>query len=161
MPAPKKSFDEVRIPFTKMTFAPDVPSAALGPNEYNSGSNVETDVRGIRSVLGDKAILPDGIPGTPTFVTAGYRQPVQGVTNDFYFIVATVEGKWWASNGEAMTTETHLVTELGKLNVRDHGPATAGIWFATDGAEDVLGVRECLFKFFVKMGAVLPPAMSC
>ena len=42
-----KNYEEVRIPFTKMTFTPDVPSAALGPNEYNDGLNVESDVRGI------------------------------------------------------------------------------------------------------------------
>lgn len=96
----KRAFDEVRIPLAKMTFTPDVPSAALGPNEYNDGSNVETDVRGIRSVAGETAILPDGVPGTATFISSGYRQPQAGVTNDYYFIVATTQGYWWASNGE-------------------------------------------------------------
>jgi len=43
-------YNEVRIPFAKMTFTPDVPSTALAPNEYNDGQNVETDVRGIRSM---------------------------------------------------------------------------------------------------------------
>ncbi|MCB1020413.1 MAG: hypothetical protein KDC27_10820 [Acidobacteria bacterium] len=33
-----------------------------------------------------------------------------------------------------MVTETHLVTELGELNVRANGPVTAGIWFATDSS---------------------------
>lgn len=32
-----------------------------------------------------------------------------------------------------MATETHLVTELGKLNVRPQGPATAGIWLTLNG----------------------------
>jgi hypothetical protein len=82
----------VKIPLAKMTFTPDVPSAALGPNEYNAGQNVETDVRGIRSVAGDQEIL-NYIPGTPTFVTGGYRSD-----NTFWFIVATDQGKWWASN---------------------------------------------------------------
>jgi len=95
----KKAFDEVRIPLTKMTFSPDVPSTALGPNEYNDGLNVETDVRGIRSVSGDEVILPS-IPGTPTFISSGYRTPQGGVNNDFYFIAATSEGYWWANNGE-------------------------------------------------------------
>jgi len=81
-----------------MTFAPDVPSSALGPNEYNAGLNIETDVRGIRSVAGDEVIL-QGVPGTPTFVSGGYRRPQEGKTNDFYFVVATVEGYWYASNG--------------------------------------------------------------
>lgn len=50
----KKAYEEAKIPFQKMTFSPDVPSSALGPNEYNAGLNVETDVRGIRSVAGDE-----------------------------------------------------------------------------------------------------------
>ena len=89
----QSQYDEVRIPFTKMTFSPDVPSTALGPNEYNDGINVETDVRGIRSVAGDQAILTS-VPGTPTFVTGGFR-----LGGEFWFLVATDEGKWYASNG--------------------------------------------------------------
>ncbi len=77
-----------------MSFTPDVPSGALGPNEYNDGINVETDVRGIRSMAGDQAILAT-IPGTPTFVTGGFR----GNGQTFWFIVATTEGYWWASDG--------------------------------------------------------------
>ena len=95
----KKAFDEARIPFAKMTFSPDVPTTALGANEYNDGENVETDVRGIRSVAGDEILLP-AVPGTPTFVTGNYRQPQGGKTNDFWFIVATDEGYWWTNNGE-------------------------------------------------------------
>ena len=83
----------VKVPLAKMTFSPDVPAAALGPNEYNDGKNVETDVRGIRSVAGDEEIL-SYIPGTPTFVTGGYRGDTK-----FWFIVATTQGKWWANNG--------------------------------------------------------------
>jgi len=90
-----KKFDEVRIPFAKMTFSPDVPSTALGPNEYNAGINVETDVRGIRSMAGDQAIL-DTFPGAfaPTYVTGGYR-----ADGDFWFIIACVDGSWYATNG--------------------------------------------------------------
>ena len=100
----KKSYTQLTIPLTKMSFTPDVPSSALGPNEYNSGENVEADVRGIRSSNGDEFILPQ-ITGTPFYVTGGYR-PVATPTgeSDFWFIVATIndgtnEGKWWASNG--------------------------------------------------------------
>jgi len=99
MPQPKKAFEEARIPFTKMTFSPDVPSTQLGPNEYNAGVNVESDVRGIRSVNGDEIIL-DSVPGTPTFVSGGFRQPIPGSDNDFWFVVANTEGEWWANNGE-------------------------------------------------------------
>ena len=87
-------YNEVRIPFAKMTFTPDVPSTALGPNEYNDGQNVETDVRGIRSMAGDQEIL-NNIPGTPTFLSGGFRQ-----NNQFWFVVATTEGAWYASNGQ-------------------------------------------------------------
>ena len=83
-----------------MSFTPDVPATALGPNEYNSGENVETDVRGIRSIAGDQAIL-DPIPGPngPTFVTGGFRQG-----GEYWFVVATQAspgnpGKYYASNG--------------------------------------------------------------
>jgi hypothetical protein len=88
-------YTETRIPFAKMSFTPDVPATALGPNEYNRGQNVETDVRGIRSVSGDQVIL-NTVPGTPTFVTGNYR-----ADDLFWFVVATVEGKWWASHGNA------------------------------------------------------------
>ena len=91
MPQIRNPLDEVRIPFTKMTFSPDVPSTALGPNEYNEGSNVETDVRGLKSVFGDREIL-DAVPGTPMFVTGSYRQD-----GFFWFVVATIEGNWYAT----------------------------------------------------------------
>ncbi len=111
MPQIKKSYTEVTIPLTKMTFTPDVPSAALGANEYNIGENVEADVRGIRSSNGDEFIL-SGITGTPFYITGGYR-PAATPTgeNTFWFIVATIndgtnEGKWWASNGGAWTDIT-------------------------------------------------------
>jgi hypothetical protein len=82
----KPAYEEVRIPFAKMTFTPDVPSTALQPNEYNDGENVETDVRGIRSMAGDQEIL-DALPaasGAPTFITGGFRQ-----NGEFWFVVAT------------------------------------------------------------------------
>lgn len=82
----KNPLDEIRIPFNKMTFTPDVPSTALGPNEYNDGQNVETDVRGIRSMAGDEEILaplPNG-SGAPTFITGGFRQG-----GEFWYVVAT------------------------------------------------------------------------
>ena len=87
----KNPLDEVRIPFAKMTFTPDVPSTALGPNEYNQGINVETDVRGIRSVAGEEEFF-DALDGTPTYISGGFR-----ADTEFWFIVATTEGKWWAT----------------------------------------------------------------
>jgi len=89
----KSKYEEVRIPFNQMSFTPDVPSTALGPNEYNDGLNIECDVRGIRSVAGDLEILST-CPGTPTFISSGFRQ-----SGEFWFIVATTEGSWYATNG--------------------------------------------------------------
>jgi hypothetical protein len=76
-----------------MNYVPDVPSTALGPNEYNVGLNVECDVRGIRSVAGDQQIL-NNVPGTPTYISGGFR-----LGGQFWYIVATTEGYWYASNG--------------------------------------------------------------
>jgi hypothetical protein len=98
----KKPLQEVRIPFSKMSFTPDVPSTALGPTEYNDGRNVETDVRGIRSMAGDEQIL-DSLPngsGPPTFVTGGFR-----LDGEFWFIVATAAvdatpGQWFACSAD-------------------------------------------------------------
>jgi hypothetical protein len=90
----KSGYEEARIPFAKMTFSPDVPSTALGPNEYNDGQNVETDVRGIRSQAGDEEILTT-LPGTPTYLSSGYR-----LNGEYWFMAATTEGYWWATNGD-------------------------------------------------------------
>ena len=92
-------YDEVKVPFAKMSFAPDIPSAQLGPNEYNSGYNVETDIRGIRSVSGDTEILTT-VPGTPTYISGGYRYD-----GKFWFVVAVTEGKWYANNGTTGWTD--------------------------------------------------------
>jgi hypothetical protein len=101
----KSSYQEARIPFTQMSFTPDVPSTQLGPNEYNDGLNIESDVRGVRSVAGETQILST-IPGTPTFVTGGFRQ-----SGEFWFIVATTEGYWYASNGT--TVDWYIINPGG------------------------------------------------
>jgi hypothetical protein len=87
----KNPLDEVRIPFTNLTFSPDIPSTALAPNEYNEGSNVETNTRGLKSVFGDAEILAT-VPGTPIFVTGSYRQD-----GFFWFIVANTAGDWYCT----------------------------------------------------------------
>jgi len=100
-------YNEQGVPFVKMSFTPDVPSSQLQPNEYNDGLNVETDVRGIRSVAGDLEILTT-VPGIPTFITSGFRQ-----NGEFWFICATYtidpdhptdtsynQGRWYATNGQ-------------------------------------------------------------
>lgn len=75
-----------------MSFTPDVPSTALGATEYNDGYNVETDVRGIRSISGDEPILAT-VPGTPNYVSGGYRED-----GYWWFIVATDDGHWYAAH---------------------------------------------------------------
>ena len=82
------NYTRLRTPFLNMSFTPDVPSNALGTNEYNSGRNVEADVRGVRKVSGEEPFLAD-IPGNPVFWEGGFR----GTT--WTYIVATREGKWY------------------------------------------------------------------
>jgi len=82
----------VKTPFTNMSFTPDVPSSALGANEYNAGQNIETNTRGVNSVAGDQYILP-AITGNQIFITSGF-----GSDGIYYFIVATAQGKWWQIN---------------------------------------------------------------
>ena len=89
----------VKLPLANMTFTPDVPSAAQGPREYNSGYNVETDVRGIRSVSGDNPILAS-VPGVPNYISGGYR-----ADGNFWFIVATDDTKWFAAKDATGWTE--------------------------------------------------------
>ena len=90
-------YSRLRTPFTAMSFAPDIPSNALSINEYNSGLNVEADVRGIKKVAGEVAIL-SVVPGNIVFVDGNFR-----TKTDFVYIVATREGKWY------MVTATTIV----------------------------------------------------
>ena len=100
-----QKYTEFKTPFSNMSFTPDVPSSALAPTEYNSGRNVETDTRGIRAVFGDEEIMNE-IPGTPIFVTGGYRGAFGNNTQaDWSFIVATAEGRWFTLVEESIITE--------------------------------------------------------
>lgn len=98
MPQLKKSYAEITVPFTKMSFTPDVPSSVLGPNEYNVGQNVETDVRGIRSVSGEEEIL-GSLPSIPIYITGGFRNTAIDLSEEWWFVVACEDGKWYANNG--------------------------------------------------------------
>ena len=113
----------VKLPLAKMTFTPDVPAAALGPNEYNAGQNVEADVRGIRSVAGDQEIF-DYVPGTPFHITGGFRQ--QG---EFWFVVGTTEGHWWASNGTAAWTD--ITPDIGDFTHYNQATNVTETWNGT------------------------------
>ena len=121
----KNPLDEIRIPFQKMSFTPDVPSTALGPNEYNSGQNVETDVRGIRSMAGDQEIL-DSLPssaGAPTFITGGFRGD-----GKFWYVVATQaktgqNGQYYAWNPTSQDW-TDITPTDSSFNSSGYGQAT-------------------------------------
>jgi len=96
-------YSRIRTPFTGMSFTPDVPSNALGPNEYNSGYNVETDVRGIQKIFGEQEILT-AVPNQAIFMEGGFRSETSWV-----YIVATRDssnqGRWY------------LVTTAGVTNI--------------------------------------------
>lgn len=95
-----QKFTDIRIPLTKLSWTPDIPTSALGAAEYNIGANVETTLRGIQPVAGEQEILGN-IPGTAIFVTAGYR------ANQVYtFVVGTAEGRWYIVTPGGVTNVT-------------------------------------------------------
>ena len=83
-----------------MSFTPDVPSNALGTTEYNSGLNVEADVRGIKKIGGEEEILST-VPGNVVFVEGGFRTETTWV-----YIVATREGRWYMLTTSGITNIT-------------------------------------------------------
>jgi hypothetical protein len=97
-------YSRLRTPFTSMSFTPDVPSNALGPNEYNSGKNVEADVRTIKKIYGEKEIA-SAITDTPIFVEGGFRS-----SSSWAYVVATRNasnhGKWWMITSTGITNIT-------------------------------------------------------
>ena len=97
-------YSRLRTPFTSMSFTPDVPSNALGPNEYNSGKNVEADVRTIKKIYGEKEIAST-ITDTPIFVEGGFRS-----SSSWAYVVATRNasnhGKWWMITSTGITNIT-------------------------------------------------------
>ncbi len=86
-------YTRLRTPFTSMSFTPDIPSNALGPNEYNIGKNIEADVRSIKKIFGE-AQIASTITDMPIFIEGGFRSETSWV-----YIVATrnssSQGKWW------------------------------------------------------------------
>lgn len=90
----------IKTPFTNMSFTPDIPSAALAQEEYNNGRNIETDLRGINSVLGDEEILHT-ITGNVIYSTSGF-----GYNDVYWFVVATDTGYWYGVNSAGVTDIT-------------------------------------------------------
>ena len=87
-----------------MSFTPDVPSNALGANEYNSGYNIETDVRGIKKIFGEQEIL-SVVPNYPIFMEGGFRSQTL-----WTYVVATRnadnQGKWYAVTSAGISNIT-------------------------------------------------------
>ena len=114
-------YTRLRTPFTNMSFTPDVPSNALGPNEYNNGRNIESDVRGIKKIFGEEEIL-SVIPNEPIFMEGGYRSETQWV-----YIVATRnssnQGRWY------------MLTSAGISNITPGVGANPSVFLAGYTAE--------------------------
>ena len=130
-------YTRIRTPFLGMSFTPDVPSNALGPNEYNNGRNVETDVRGIKKIFGEQEIL-SVIPNEPIFMEGGYRSETQWV-----YIVATRnssnEGRWYMLTSAGISNITpgvganpsvFLTGYTADLNITTSW--VGGVFFAND-----------------------------
>ena len=93
------NYTPLRTPFPVMSFTPDIPSNALSPSEYNSGRNVECDVRGVKKVAGEQPIL-SAIPGNPVYWEGGFRSAT------WTYIAATREGKWYAITSAGISNIT-------------------------------------------------------
>lgn len=97
-------YQRIRTPFMGMSFTPDVPSNALAPNEYNSGYNVEYDVRGIKKIFGEQEILT-AIPNSAIFMEGGFRNETT-----WNYIVATRDssshGRWYLVGTAGVTNIT-------------------------------------------------------
>lgn len=87
-----------------MSFTPDIPSAALGPNEYNAGLNVETDTRGLKKIFGEQDVL-SVIPSDPIFITGNFR--LNGV---WWFVVGCIDGTWHGITSSGIIELTPLAT---------------------------------------------------
>ena len=100
----------LRSPFSNMSFTPDVPSNALGPNEYNSGLNVEADVRGIKKVFGEVDVAT-AIPNLPVYMDGGFLSQTGDPTLvRWVYIVATRDssnhGRWYLITATGITNIT-------------------------------------------------------
>jgi len=85
------AINPTKTPFSNMSYTPDVPTSTQAAQEYNSGYNIETDTRSIKSVLGETNILGT-IPGNQLFLSGGFRTVNN---NNFSFVVANDAGNWY------------------------------------------------------------------
>ena len=135
-------YQRLRTPFPQMSFTPDVPSNALGPNEYNSGRNVEADVRGIKKIYGEQDILST-IPNLPIFMDGGFRSETQWV-----YIVATRDssdrGRWY------------LITSAGISNITPGVGANPSVFLTGYTADINITTSWVGSVFFINDGLSSP-----
>ena len=135
-------YQRLRTPFPQMSFTPDVPSNALGPNEYNSGRNVEADVRGIKKIYGEQEILST-IPNLPIFMDGGFRSETQWV-----YIVATRDssnqGRWY------------LITSAGISNITPGVGANPSVFLTGYTADINITTSWVGSVFFINDGLSAP-----
>jgi hypothetical protein len=115
------AINPIKTPFAKMSFTPDIPAAALGPNEYNIGLNVETDVRGIKKVYGEIPILSQ-IPSEPIYITGGFRS-----SGNFWYVVGCLDGNWFGLTDTNITVLTPGATTYID-NQYTHNTAITANW---------------------------------
>jgi hypothetical protein len=151
-------YTRLRTPFTNMSFTPDVPSNALGANEYNNGFNIESDVRGVKKIFGEEEILT-AIPNEPIFMEGGYRTETQWV-----YIVATRnasnEGRWYMLTSAGISNITpgvganpsvFLTGYTADLNITSSW--VGGVFFVNDTLSNPMGFFPNNNEFLVQPDA--------
>jgi hypothetical protein len=132
-------YTKLRTPFASMSFTPDVPSNALGPNEYNSGRNVETDVRGVKKIDGEQKIL-SLIPHFPIFMEGGFR-----ANNQFVYIVATRDsanaGRWYMLTNNSIVNITPGYAANNNVTIAGY---TDAIHITTSWVGEVFFINDSL-----------------
>jgi len=127
---PGQGYTPLRVPFANMSFCPDVPSNALGPNEYNNGYNVEANVRGIKKVDGESSVLT-AIPGNVIFIEGGFRN-----SSTWCFIAANTAGSWYLLESSGISNITPTVSAYSNAysaNTVITGSWVGQVFFMNDG----------------------------
>jgi len=131
------SYTPLRTPFANMSFTPDVPSNALGPTEYNSGRNVEANVRGIKKISGEEEIL-SAIPYYPIFMDGGFRSESQWVY--IVCVISGSDGYWYMVTSSGISNITPGVGANPNASLSGYSEATnittswvGNVFFINDG----------------------------
>ena len=109
----------IKTSLGNISFTPDIPSSALSPTEYNSGYNIESDTRGIRSCMGDEYIL-SAIPGNVIYSTGGFLS-----SEVFSFICATSQGQWYHMTDAGIS---NITPSFGSFGTYDNSTVITATW---------------------------------